>query len=269
MDSNGTNKSDLSEGLEVIINPQSDRTRKERVPGCIAEILTKTETHSHGILVRLDNGTVGRVKGVSDETPKSPVVDNMANSLIQTEAGLAEIIAKGENHFAEFKSSALWSENLSPQKIQASNSGDLKQHGRNTSKIIIAKTIAGFLNTDGGALVIGVKENKDSNEDEIIGIESEFGKLKDPCADGYRRKLIDAVIKPYFPSSIFNHFNNYLQIIFEEVNEQLVCYIKIAKSDQKVFLNISSKEYFFIRVDASTRQLIGEEIVDFCVRRFG
>jgi len=269
MDSSGNDKNNLAMGLEVIINPQGDRSRKERVTGRIDEFLTASNIHSHGILVRLDNGTVGRVKEINDGAPKPVYPKDRVSPSNQNEAPLVDILAEGENHFVEFKSSALWSEKLSQQQIQSSNSGDLKQHGRNTSKIIIAKTIAGFLNTDGGALIIGVKENKDNNEDEIIGIESEFKKLSDPCTDGYRRKLIDSIVKPYFPSTVFNHFNNYLQIIFEEVEDRLICYIKIAKSDQKVFLTIKNQDYFYIRVDASTRQLIGEEIVDYCVRRFG
>ena len=50
-----------------------------------------------------------------------------------------------------------------------------------------AKTIAAFLNSEGGHLVIGFKEGKDGNKDEIIGVEVEFSKLKDPSIDGYRR----------------------------------------------------------------------------------
>lgn len=263
-----TSKSTLANGMEVSVNPQGDRTRQERVVGRIEEILTRTEIHSHGILVRLDSGTIGRVKEICGSF--QPVESQLGETGAENLRGmtLSSIIANGENHFAEFKSSALWSERLSPDEIDKSNSGDLKQYGRNTSKIIIAKTIAGFLNTDGGFLVIGVKENKDSQADELIGIESEFGKLKDPCSDGYRRMLIDSIIKPYFPSFVFNHFNNYLTIEFEKLDSRLICCIKIAKSDKKVFLKISNKDIFYIRVDASTRQLIGEEIVDYCVKRF-
>lgn len=269
MGSTSIERNKLAEGLEVIVSPQNDRTRKQRITGRIAEFLTNAQSHTHGILVRLDNGVVGRVKDITDESPKVLPVKDKPSSPTKDDVNLIEIIAKGENHFAEFKSSALWSERHSQEQIKSSNSAELKQYGRNASKIIIAKTVAGFLNTDGGTLVIGVKENKEGNEDEVIGIESEFSKLKDPCADGYRRKIIDAIIKPYFPNSIFNHFNNYLQILFEEMDGRVLCFIKTIKSDQKVFLKLNGQDYFFIRVDASTRQLIGEEIVDYCVKRFG
>ncbi len=268
MGADSNSKINLAEGMEVSVNPQSDRSRKERVTGRIVEILTKSETHTHGILVRLDNGVIGRVKDIVSNLSKAGHAEEEIGKPNNDQVDLADIISGGENHFAEFKSSALWSDRLSEEEINKSKEGDLKQYRRYTSKIIIAKTIAGFLNTDGGALVIGIKENKNNQEDEIIGIESEFGKLKDPCSDGYRRMLIDSIIKSYFPKFIFNHFNSYLKIVFEEIENHMVCCIKINKSDQKVFLNINNKDCFFIRIDASTRQLTGEEIVDYCMRRF-
>jgi predicted HTH transcriptional regulator len=70
------------------------------------------------------------------------------------------------------------------------------------------------------------------------------------------------------PSFIFNHFNNYLKIEFSEIGGKQVCGIRVNKSDEKVFLNIQNKDRFFVRIDASTRELSGEEIVDFCIKRF-
>ena len=145
---------------------------------------------------------------------------------------------------------------------------DVIQYGRSVSLVIIAKAIAGFLNSDGGTLLIGVKENKDTKDDEVIGVESEFSALKDPCTDGYRRKILDRVIKPYLPTFVFNHFNNYLKIEFCEIDGKQVCGIRINKSDAKVFMNLQNKDRFFVRIDASTRELAGEEIVDYCIKRF-
>ena len=101
-----------------------------------------------------------------------------------------------------------------------------------------------MLNSDGGNLVIGLKEIKDGGADKIIGIESEFKKLTDPCIDGYRRMILDKIIKPYFPPGIFNHFNNYIRIIFEKFDNKTLCWLRIKKSDQKVFLKINRKDLF-------------------------
>ncbi|WP_243391674.1 DUF2196 domain-containing protein [Pseudohalioglobus lutimaris] len=54
----------LRPGLLVTINPRSDKTRELLVEGVIEEILTSSNTHPHGILVRLQSKEVGRVKSI-------------------------------------------------------------------------------------------------------------------------------------------------------------------------------------------------------------
>ena len=88
------------------------------------------------------------------------------------------LIRGGENEFVEFKSRALWSKSFTKKEIETSDSKDVHKFGKDTSKVIIAKTIAGFLNTEGGNLVIGIKENKGGQENEIIGIENEFSQTE-------------------------------------------------------------------------------------------
>jgi uncharacterized repeat protein (TIGR03833 family) len=268
MSHDGNYKENLNKGMSVEINPQADRSRKIREVGEIEEILTNSSQHSHGILVRLTNGQIGRVKAIlqssfvsSSDEPPSSVVE------IQQPTDIHELILGGENHFVEFKSSALWSVNLS-QKDIVSGSSEVKTLGKNTSKFIIAKTIAAFLNSDGGTLVIGLKENKDENSDEIIGIQSEFYKLKDPCIDGYRRMIVDQVIRPSFPPEIFYRINDYLSIRFETINNKILCLISVFKSDSQVFLKKRGQDCFYVRVDATTREISGEDMVRYCVKKF-
>ena len=146
-------------------------------------------------------------------------------------------------------------------------SNELRTFGKATSKVIIAKTLAAFLNSDGGNLVIGFKEGKDGQNDEVIGIDVEFIKLKDKSIDGYRRMLLE-LIKTYFPSSIFNQFNTNFHISFEKIENKTLCNITVHKSDKRVFLKLKGKDYFFVRVDASTRELTGEAVVEYCDSRF-
>ena len=263
-------KDPLEIGMEVIINPQQDRTRAQRIKGKVVEILTGNKTHPHGILVRIDSGTVGRVKeivscsGFTAPTTESPE----AQQSVKDSQPDIENLLNQENQFVEYKSSSLWSTNLSKDEISKSNSYEVKKYGRNASKQIIAKTLAGFLNTEGGTLVIGIKENKDSQEDEIIGIEGELKKLKDPCLDGYRRMIVESIVKPFFPKSIFNHFVNYIKIDFVEVTDRIICTLTVERGDHKVFLKFGGEECFYIRVDATTREISGEQIVDYCMKRF-
>jgi len=270
MSRNKTRNSKLEIGMNVEINPQSDRTHKKIVQGVISKILTKANDHPHGILVCLESGETGRVKRVIDGTSNPEKKDShRAKTNTGSMGSLKGIVAKGESHSVEFKSDALWSSNFSNEDIKKHRpqSKELHAYGQATSKIIIAKTLAGFLNTDGGVLVIGVRENKNNDSDKVIGVEREFSALNDPCADGYRRMIVD-LIKDYFPPQIFNHLGNYFVIDFEEIQDQTVCGITVSKSDKRVFVKFKNSDHFFIRTDASTRELVGEEVVDYCENRF-
>lgn len=197
---------------------------------------------------------------------KEPDVDKGPG--IDEGTGFEELIVGGENESVEYKSSVLWSKNYTPELITESKSTELKLFGKEASKIIIARTIAGFLNTEGGHLIIGVKETKNLNKNEIIGIESEFPKLKDPCVDDYRRMIVDDIIRKYFDSDIYNHLGKYIKITFPQIEDKTLCRFQIKKSDTKVFLTINKEDHFYIRVDAETREIKGKQIIDYCIKHF-
>ena len=60
----GTKRSDITRGLRVSIVLKSDQQSGNLTDGIVAEILTKSPTHPHGIKVRLESGAVGRVKKI-------------------------------------------------------------------------------------------------------------------------------------------------------------------------------------------------------------
>ncbi|MDO9323513.1 MAG: tetratricopeptide repeat protein [Methanoregula sp.] len=179
-----------------------------------------------------------------------------------------KIIAEGENELVEYKASALWSKYLSKEEIDASESKEVHKYGRDASKFLIAKTIAGFLNTSGGDLIIGIRENKEGTGNAIIGIEIDLPKLKDPCTDGYRRMIIDEIIRKYLPREIFHQLNEYIRIHFPRYQDKTLCWIGIRKADSEIFLKVQDEEHFFIRVDAETRQIADKALVDYCRRHF-
>ena len=199
----------------------------------------------------------------SNHTPSHGILPQVQNDTFH------KILQGGESEFVEYKSSALWSKTLSKGDIASSDSKDLHKFGRDTSKVIIAKTIAGFLNTDGGNLVIGIRENKEGQPDEIAGIEHEYPKLKDPCPDGYRRMIVDEIIRKYLPPEIFHHMTKYIRIQFPKVGDKTLCWLEIGKAGEGVFLTVQDEEIFFIRIDAETRQIADKALVDYCRRQFG
>lgn len=63
---NGNNRSDIVQGLEVLIVLKKDQRSGNLTQGIVKDILTSSSTHSHGIKVRLTTGEIGRVKEILD-----------------------------------------------------------------------------------------------------------------------------------------------------------------------------------------------------------
>lgn len=243
-------------GLRVEILTDNYKISK----GIVRNILTQEPYHIYGIKVKLHNNEIGRVQKIilSDKEIREKILNE-----------IKRMLDNGENFYTEFKSECLWSVNFTKEDIKKSRSFDVHYFKQKASKVIIAKSITAFLNSEGGNLIIGIKEDKEKNNKFIIaGVEKEYKKLRDSTSDGYKRMIIDEIIKPYFPSFIFNHLKEYIIIELININDKTICLIRIRKSDRKVFLKINNKEYFLIRVDSENRLLDGEKLVDYCIRHW-
>ncbi len=229
---------------------------KKTVFGVVEEVGIQ-RNEAKGLMVVLKTGEIGRVTKIIGGKVKTEV---------------ESMIKKGEGYKIEFKSEALWSLTYKSQEIAVSKSYDLHTFKQKASKVIIAKSIDALMNSDGGTLVIGVKEKKSESGFEIVGIEKDLEKLKeigkDFSLDGYKRMIIDDIIRSYFPAKVYNSINKYLSIVFEEFNEKVVCLIKIEPAPTKVFLNLEGRKIFMIRTETETRQIVDEELVDYCMGRF-
>ncbi len=60
----GTKRSDIKPGAHVKVVQKQDQRSGQLTEGIVADILTNSSQHPHGIKVRLTNGIVGRVKEV-------------------------------------------------------------------------------------------------------------------------------------------------------------------------------------------------------------
>ena len=60
----GTQRQNIQIGLEVGIVLKPDQRTGRITRGTVAEILTKSAFHPHGIKVRLESGEVGRVRRI-------------------------------------------------------------------------------------------------------------------------------------------------------------------------------------------------------------
>lgn len=60
----GRRRQDIRPGLTVEVVLKQDQATGRRTRGVVAEILTPSPSHPHGIKVRLTSGQVGRVQAI-------------------------------------------------------------------------------------------------------------------------------------------------------------------------------------------------------------
>lgn len=166
----------------------------------------------------------------------------------QTEAhgtpSLIDLIALGESQELEFKSSARW--NMHTQ------SADKKlEH-------VITKTACGFLNAEGGTLLIGV-----ADDGTVVGLDVDLQTLKSkPNLDGYELFLRDL-----FDRSLSIKSAGLVRISFESVGGHDVCQVSVAAASKPVFAkppegNAGANE-FWVRTGNSTNQLHGDDLIQY------
>ena len=153
-------------------------------------------------------------------------------------------IKEGENEKLEFKSSARW---------------DYKQSCVNKEiQKSILRTIAGFLNSNGGILLIGVDD--DGN---IMGIENDIKTIKKKNHDGYRLFLSNLI-----SDNIGKQFNSYISIDFPNIDGYFVCSLIVKKSKNEVFLKDKNQNKFYIRTHNLTRELDSKETYEYISLHF-
>lgn len=155
------------------------------------------------------------------------------------------LIESGESSMVEFKSSLRYClhQNKHDKKIEHSS----------------MKTIAAFINSDGGTLLIGVDDKKN-----VLGLDNDFGTLKKSGdkIDEFQ-KHIDNLVENYFGNSAFT----FLKIKFHEMNESSICEIEVEPNRQNHTLlnNMADgkKEEFYIRRSASSIVLPPTEMIKY------
>ncbi|MDO8592938.1 MAG: YwbE family protein [bacterium] len=60
----GTNRDNIKPGLRAAIVQKQDQSSGKLTEGIVADILTNSPFHPHGIKVRLESGEVGRVQEI-------------------------------------------------------------------------------------------------------------------------------------------------------------------------------------------------------------
>lgn len=146
-----------------------------------------------------------------------------------------ELILAGESDSVEFKSTLRY---------------DLRSKEVNKKlEYVIAKTIAAFMNSEGGNLFIGVDDNQN-----MLGLADDVATLSKPNIDGLELHLVE-IIKKYIGAGFISH----IKISFPTVEDTQICRIKVAKCGKPVFTQHEGKEDFFVRSGCSSQPLGREE----------
>ncbi|HEX9989553.1 MAG TPA: DUF262 domain-containing protein [Chloroflexia bacterium] len=152
---------------------------------------------------------------------------------------LEELIAAGESPTLELKSSLRW---------------DLRTNQVNTDlQKVIAKTVAGLMNSEGGILLIGV-----ADDGTILGIENDLKTLKPPDRDRFHLVLRQLIV-----DYLGAEFSMYIQVSFREHNDMMVCQVRVDPSPKPVYLADKGATEFYIRAGNTTRPLDIETAHDY------
>lgn len=148
----------------------------------------------------------------------------------QTPPPLA-LIAGGETQHVEFKASLQW---------------DYRQEKRNKDLYEpVMKNLAAFMNTVGGAVLIGV-----ADDGAVLGLEPDYQTLGKKDSDGFEN-----VFNMAFNAMIGAEYRHFVDVSFPVIEGKEVCLAMVRPAPEPVFLTYKSEERFYIRTGNTSQWL--------------
>lgn len=163
-----------------------------------------------------------------------------------TSPNILDLLNKGEHENLEFKSTLRWDtrQNLVNRILEKS----------------VMKTIAAFLNSRGGHLVIGVDDDKS-----VVGLAGDYGSLNKKDADGFENHFTHI-----FHNMIGAEFRQFVRLNWSHVDSKECCVVSVAPSHKPVYLkNDTNGEEFYIRTGNGTTALKLSEANAYIDSRWG
>jgi hypothetical protein len=142
-----------------------------------------------------------------------------------------DLIKNGETDFVEFKSSLAWDYK--------------KQQPSKEMKMVIARAVSSFMNSNGGILLIGVADNRS-----LLGLDQDLAQLHNSY-DEFELTFTNAI------NTYLGKVNRaYVSLKFEKVDGKDVAVVQVKKSPHPVYLKCEGKkEEFCIRSGNSCQPL--------------
>ena len=188
-------------------------------------------------LLRHAESAMGKPVNRRPDRDESPFADQNA----AVEAGVRSVIAGGESAVVEFKSTGrrnLHTEASDPAITWA-----------------VVKTLAAFMNTHGGTLLIGVDDSG-----QPVGIEADYPLVKGNDRDGWELWLTAAVKTALGPVAATD-----LSVRFCAMDGRTVARVDVRPGAEPVFASRKGepREVFFARLNNSTEELSGSALLDY------
>lgn len=155
------------------------------------------------------------------------------------------LISQGESHSLEFKSTARWNLRTGAKDPEMEKA--------------IQKTVAGFLNREGGTLLIGV-----ADDGSVVGLEPDFQTFKKKNRDGFELFLTDLLLGGYD-----RDLAPCIRVTFHPLDGKEVCRVSVTKSPRPVYLKEGNDEVLYVRMGNSTRRLSLREALEYAKTRWG
>jgi len=150
------------------------------------------------------------------------------------ERPLEELITLDESATLEFKSTLQW------DVVQNQPNKHLRQS--------VIKTVAAFLNSEGGILVVGVDDDKS-----VLGLDRDL-KLLGGSLDRF-----DQLLSALFTDFIGPEYAHFIKHHIENVDGKQVCVVDVDKSPDPAFVKGPKGKEFYVRLGNTTRALDPEE----------
>ena len=157
---------------------------------------------------------------------------------------LRALLDAREHHALEFKSSFRWD--------------TTEQHINKNLERMALKTVAAFLNTDGGHLVLGVDDARN-----VVGLHDDYKTLQKKDADGFENHFTNV-----FKETIGPEYRRFVSLSFHSAEDKETCVVSVVPSPMPAYFRHGNEEVFFIRTGNSTTALQVSEIAPYLKSRW-
>lgn len=163
---------------------------------------------------------------------------------------LAELLNEGESQALEFKSTARWN-------VHSGLYDKRLEHA-------ITKTVCGFLNAEGGKLLIGVNDGGD-----VVGLADDMQTLgRKGNRDGY-----ELFLRQHLDNNLSIQTAGIVRIEFEQAGTKEICLVAVAASGKPVFCKPltggQEPSEFWVRIGNATKQIYGQDMMDYQIGHWG